>query len=97
MFALAALAGGSLALADTPAGPPHGGHGGPPIERLASELGLDDNQKAQVQQIIEAQRAKREALETEFRQQLSTVLTADQLKKFDDMRQRRPPGPPRGE
>jgi Spy/CpxP family protein refolding chaperone len=122
---LAALAAsGSLALAQQPDGPPPGMRG-PNVERLATDLGLDENQKAQVKQIFEAQhakmeaerqqfeaagtrpsreemKAKRETMEADLHQQLSGVLTEDQLKKFDEIRaqhrrQGPPPGPPPGE
>ncbi len=114
----------SLALAQQPDGPPHGMRG-PNLEQLATDLGLDENQKAQVKQIFEAQRAKMQAdrrqfeasgtrptreemqakratMDAELHQQLSGVLTADQLKKFDEIRaqhrrQGPPPGPPAGE
>jgi Spy/CpxP family protein refolding chaperone len=43
----------------SPPGPPP--RGGPPIERMARELNLDDTQKAEVQRILEEQRAKHEA------------------------------------
>ncbi len=119
--ALALVAG--LALAQQPAdGPPRGGPPrGPSIEMLAKELSLSDSQKAQIQQILDAQRAPRDAQrqqheasgtrptreEMEARrsendaalhQQLGTVLTTEQLAKFDSLRQQRgrPPGPPRG-
>jgi Spy/CpxP family protein refolding chaperone len=39
---------------------------GPPIERIAQDLGLTDAQKASVQKIFEQQRAKREAARAEF-------------------------------
>jgi Spy/CpxP family protein refolding chaperone len=126
VLVLAALAACStLALADPPDGPPQGMHGGPNIERLAADLGLNDNQKAQVKQILDAQHAKMQAarqqfeasgtrptreemksrheqMDAELHQQLAGVLTADQLKKFDEMRaqhrhQGPPPGPPPGE
>lgn len=122
---LAALAASSsLALAQQPDGPPHGMRG-PNVEQLATDLGLDENQKAQVKQIFEAQhakmqaerqqfeasgtrptreemKAKRDAMDADLHQQLSGVLTADQLKKFDEIRaqhrrQGPPPGPPPGE
>lgn len=110
---LAALAAtSSLAVAEPPSGPPPGMRGGPPIERLATDLGLDDTQKSQVQQILEAQRtrmdaerqqfeasgqrptheemrARHDAMDAELRQQLSGVLTAAQLEKFDTIRQQR--------
>jgi Spy/CpxP family protein refolding chaperone len=66
-FLLAALAAGSLAFADPPAGPPPGmSRGGPPIERLTQDLGLDSNQAAQVKAIFEQQRAKMEAERAQF-------------------------------
>lgn len=66
-FLLAALAAGSLAFAEPPAGPPHGMHvGGPPIERLSQDLGLDANQATQVKAIFEQQHAKMEAERAQF-------------------------------
>ena len=67
-FLLAALALTGLACADQPAGAPHGGpgRGGPPIERLAQELGLDATQQAQVKQILDAQHVKMEAERAQF-------------------------------
>jgi Spy/CpxP family protein refolding chaperone len=43
--------------AQQPPGPPPGR---PPIERIAQELNLDDTQKAEVQRILQEQRAKHE-------------------------------------
>lgn len=92
---------------------PHGdGHRGVPAERLATELGLDDAQKAEVQRIFESHRARREserqAFEAsgqtmsreerkakreehmaELRQELSAVLSAEQLAKFDALKEKR--------
>jgi Spy/CpxP family protein refolding chaperone len=122
---LAALAASSsLALADSPPGPPPGMRG-PPIERLAADLGLDENQKAQVKEILEAQhtrmdterqqfeasgtrptreemKARHDAMDAELREQLSGVLSAEQLKKFDEIRAQHrrhglPPGSPPSE
>jgi Spy/CpxP family protein refolding chaperone len=46
-----------LALAQQlPPGPPP--RGGPPLEMMAKQLGLDDTQKVQVKQILEQERAK---------------------------------------
>src|SRR6478736_2820004 len=61
MLALSAvLFTAQLAIAQQfPPGPPP--RGGPPIEIIAKQLGLDETQKAQVQQILEQQRAKHEA------------------------------------
>ena len=48
-----------LALAQQlPPGPPP--RGGPPLEMMAKQLGLDDTQKVQVKQILEQERAKHE-------------------------------------
>ncbi len=55
------------ALAQQP--PPGRPRGGPPIERMASELNLDDTQKAEVQRILQEQRAKHES----ERQQLAAT------------------------
>ena len=41
-----------------PGGPPRGG---PPFERIAKDLNLDENQKPEVKRIFDEQRAKREA------------------------------------
>jgi Spy/CpxP family protein refolding chaperone len=84
-------------------------------------LDLDDYQKAEVQKVLEAQRAKMEAQREQFKASgerptfeqmraaheaskketedaLSSVLTAEQLKKFDAFMADRgpPPGGPRG-
>jgi Spy/CpxP family protein refolding chaperone len=112
------------ALAQQFAGPPP--RGGPPVEKMAQELGLDETQKAQVKKIFESERAKHESErsqalssgtrptpeemrakmaenELELTQQLSSVLTADQLAKFKALQEERrqhmrngPPPPPPG-
>jgi Spy/CpxP family protein refolding chaperone len=91
------------------------------LERLTVVLDLDDYQKAEVQKVLEAQRAKMEAQREQFKASgerptfeqmraaheaskketedaLSSVLTAEQLKKFDAFMADRgpPPGGPRG-
>src|SRR5262245_6769575 len=108
------------AFAQAPPGPPRGG---PPIDRIASELGLNDTQKEEVRKIFEAQRTKHEAEREQYRaagsrpspaemktlleqhdqelyQQLSGVLTADQLAKLKqlqaDRREHMHRGPPPG-
>ncbi len=46
----------------------------------------------------EEMHAKHEQMDAELHQQLSAVLTAEQLTKFEQMRKRRePPGPPPGD
>jgi Spy/CpxP family protein refolding chaperone len=44
----------------------------------------------------EEMQAKHEQMDAELDQQLSTVLTAEQLAKFKELRRRRPMGPPPG-
>jgi Spy/CpxP family protein refolding chaperone len=113
----------ALAQAQQFSGPPPRG-AGPPIEKLATELGLDETQKAEVKKIFEAERAKHESEraqnmssgvrptpeemrakmaenDLELTQQLSGVLTADQLAKFkalqEQRRQQMRNGPPPAE
>jgi Spy/CpxP family protein refolding chaperone len=119
MLLLAAQA----AMAQSP--PPGRPHGGPPIERIAQELNLDDAQKAEMKRILDEQRAKRESEREQFQssgtrptpeemktlmqqhdqelyQQLSGVLSADQLARFKQLQEERrqhmrhgpPPAPP---
>lgn len=57
--ALALFAAGS-ALAQPP-GPPHGGRGGPDMDRMAILLDLDEGQKAAVKQVFDEQRGQRKA------------------------------------
>lgn len=45
----------------------------------------------------EQMKAHHDQMDTELRQQLVGVLTAEQLAKFDELRKRRPSGPPPGE
>lgn len=47
-----------------PGAPPRGG---PPFDRIAQELNLDENQKPEMKRILEAQRAKHEAEREKFR------------------------------
>lgn len=78
------------------------GPGGPPIERLAKDLGLTDDQKAQVEQILEAEHVKMEAArkqaDAEILEELQSVLTPEQLTKFKQLQaerqQRMHDGPP---
>ena len=56
----AALFTAQLAIAQQlPPGPPP--RGGPPIEMMAKQLGLDDAQKVQVQRILDEERARHES------------------------------------
>jgi Spy/CpxP family protein refolding chaperone len=60
-------------------GEPHGGRGrfpgGPPIDRMAQELGLSDEQKTQIQQIMTAERQTTEPLMKQL---------GDKYKQIDD-------------
>jgi Spy/CpxP family protein refolding chaperone len=79
-FALSALLlGAYVAHAQTPpaGAPPH--RGGPPFERIAQELNLDENQKPEVKRILEEQRAKHEAEREKFRDS-GTRPTPEQMK-----------------
>lgn len=58
-LALATLLLAASAYAQQPPGPPP--RGGPPVERLAQELGLTDAQKAEVKRIFEEERTRHEA------------------------------------
>ena len=48
-----------------PSGPPPRG-GGPPIEMMARQLGLDDAQKTEVKRILDEQRARHEVERKQF-------------------------------
>jgi hypothetical protein len=86
------------------AGPPDGqSRGGPPVERLKSELGLDDTQVAEVQKIFAAARTRMETARKENRAQmeadLANVLSAEQMTEFKQImsearERRRHRGPP---
>ena len=95
----AALAmGWQLVLADTPGKPQRGG---PPIDEIATTLGLDDSQKAAVTRILDDAHARMEASRKENMAQvdseLATVLTAEQVSQFKKlMKQGRHRGPPPG-
>ncbi|MCQ8103628.1 hypothetical protein NP590_05895 [Methylomonas sp. SURF-2] len=65
------------------------GHKGDRIEHLAQKLDLSAEQKQQLQQVFEEQHAKREALRQETDQRLQTVLTPEQMAKFEDMKKER--------
>lgn len=74
----AMLLGAHVANAQTP---PAGGapRGGPPFERIAQELNLDENQKPEVKRILEEQRAKHQAEREKFRAS-GTRPTPEQMK-----------------
>lgn len=68
----------------------------PPLDRLQSELKLSDQQKEEVGKIFEETRPQLEALRKQgqelrekMRARLKAVLTAEQMEKFDKLRQAR--------
>ena len=94
--AVAALLVGSTALAAPPSG-----RSGPPIERIAAQMGLDATQTAAVEQIMAAARERIDAAVNESMAQadaeLATVLTVEQVNEFKKLMQAaRPHGPPPG-
>lgn len=91
-----------LALADSPAGPPRRG---PPVEKIATELGLNDYQKTEMKRIFDEAHARmeaeRKASMAQVDAELANVLTAEQLAEFKKLMQERrhdrrgpPSGPP---
>lgn len=68
----------------------------PRMERLQNELKLDEKQVKDVEKIFEDMRPEMEAMRKQWqgmrekmRERLKTVLTAEQLEKFDQLRQER--------
>jgi hypothetical protein len=93
---VAAMLVGPAALAAPPGGPP-----GPPIDRIATEMGLDATQTAAVKQIMADARARIDAAARQSMAQadteLATVLTVEQVTEFKKLMQAsRPHGPPPG-
>ncbi|MCQ8130319.1 periplasmic heavy metal sensor [Methylomonas rivi] len=65
------------------------GHKGDRVEHLAKKLALTAEQKEQLKQVFEEQHAKREALRQETDQRMRTVLTPEQMTKFEEMKKQR--------
>lgn len=63
------------------------------IDRLASRLELSEEQKTQMQTILQANREKQQALRQQnreaFKAELSTVLSAEQMEEFETMMDKR--------
>lgn len=82
----------------------HGGrHGPPPVSRLLDDLDVEAEQRDSVREILRAERdqmyalradiqdqadAKRSLVQSETRERLSTVLSAEQLGKYDQIKAR---------
>ncbi len=66
---------------------------GPPIEKLAAELQLDEYQRGEVKRILEEHREQMrkhmEQARAELLQQLQSVLTAEQIEKFNKLQEER--------
>ncbi|GAB6140373.1 hypothetical protein JCM14076_11020 [Methylosoma difficile] len=56
------------------------------MEMMVKELGLSAEQKTKVDGIFEDQKTKFKAIHEETKNRLKTVLTPEQLKKFEAMR-----------
>ncbi len=79
-----------VALAQPPDAPPRGG---PPIDEIATRLGLNDYQKTEMKRILEEAHQRMEASRQASMQQVDTelanVLTAEQLAEFKQLRPER--------
>lgn len=68
-------------------------HHGPMMGRLAEKLGLDEQQKAKVDAIMqdhfERVREQMQAMHESLRDDLAEVLTDEQLAKFDELHEQR--------
>jgi periplasmic protein CpxP/Spy len=65
------------------------GHKGDRVERLTKQLDLTPEQTSQLTQIFQEQQAKREAIRQETDQRLQTVLTPEQMTKFEELKKQR--------
>ena len=68
-------------------GPDHGKQHGRHMEMVAKELGLSNEQKGRMKDIFEEQRVKMKAIHEETRTRLRSVLTPEQLTKFESLHQ----------
>ena len=57
------------------------------VERMTQELGLSEDQQSKVEAIFNAQKEKMKAIHAETRTSLQSVLTQEQMAKFDEMHQ----------
>ncbi|MDD2740557.1 MAG: hypothetical protein PHR94_16640 [Methylomonas lenta] len=65
------------------------GHKGDRVERLTKELNLTPEQTSQLTQVFQEEQAKREAIRKETDQRLQTVLTPEQMTKFEELKKQR--------
>jgi len=66
-------------------GPPRG----PNLERMTQTLGLSDEQRTEMESVLQTQAEKRQALREETRTLIRAILDEEQSAKMDEMRQHR--------
>lgn len=88
---VAALALGAILLpAAVFAGSPHGGHSAEDrAQRMAEELQLTDQQREEIQQIMQEQRTQRRAMHEQTQERISNVLTPEQQEQWQQYREER--------
>ncbi|MDZ7735187.1 MAG: hypothetical protein U5P41_02850 [Gammaproteobacteria bacterium] len=60
-----------------------------PMDRMAEQLGLTEQQQSEIEAIIEEQQQKQMALRQETQEQIDEVLTDDQRAKLEEIQQQR--------
>ena len=104
VFALGLICGSALTVIGArtvwPVGPRHGDRpphreGAGHVGILSQELGLDENQRAQVAEILDRNRREAHAIFKHSRTEIDAILTEEQRAKFTELR-RRHHGPMRG-
>jgi len=60
-----------------------------PMDRLAEQLGLSDQQQSDIEAIIEEQRQKQMAIQQDTQKRINEVLTADQRAQLEEMQRQR--------
>lgn len=81
---LLALASATVSAENAAQNPPERQHRG--MERVISELSLTDAQSEQFRSVLKGQHEKMKALHEETTEKLKSILTPDQLGKFEMMR-----------
>lgn len=62
---------------------------GTPMDRLAEQLGLSDEQQSEIESIIQKQREKQMTLQQETQEQINAVLTDEQRAQLEEMQKQR--------
>ncbi len=78
----------------TPGVGKHPKNHGKRMDKVAQELGLNEDQKNKMQAIMEEKHQKMKAIHAETNAKLKTVLTPEQYTKFESMRPHRRHGKP---